>query len=106
MNITKLKTQIEKTINNEWEKLANQYPKFDVEEAFSWIKYWGNGGGQLTTENIIREAIEKSNRETQTLINEIRDHYNYEWGNCLQYFDVVSAMIPECIKKTKILRGK
>jgi hypothetical protein len=106
MNLTELKTQIEKTINNEWEKLANQYSKFDVEEAFSWIKYWGNGGGSFSSETTIKEAISESNGETQRLIEAIKNDLYYEWGNSAHFFEVIAAMIPECIKKTKILRGK
>jgi hypothetical protein len=106
MDITELKTQIEETINNEWEKLANQYQKFDVEEAFSWIKYWGNGGGSLSSETAIKEAIRESNGNTQSLKDAITSDLYYEWGNSAHFFEVIAAMIPECIKKTKILKGK
>ena len=96
MDITELKTQIEKTINNEWEKLANQYQKFDVEEAFSWIKYWGNGGGTLSTETAIKEAISESDGETKALIEAIKNYSYYEWGNAAHFYDVIAAMLPEC----------
>jgi hypothetical protein len=96
MNIKELKTQIEKTIQNEWDKLITDYPKFNINKSYSWIKYWGSGGGSLSTETAIKDAISQSKGETHTLIDAITSDMYYEWGNSAHFYDVISTMIPEC----------
>jgi len=98
MTINDLKKQIEDTVNNEWENLYKQHPKFDVDQAYEWIKYWGNGGGQLSTECVIKQAIEISDGKTLALIESMKNDIYYEWGNCLHCYDVIAAIIKECYK--------
>jgi len=99
MNLEELKLQIEETVNSEWQNLTKKCPKFDVDQAYEWIKYWGYGGGPLSTECVIKQAIEISNGKTQTLVDSVKSDMYYEWGNCLHFYDVISAMITECSKK-------
>ena len=96
MILDQLQHLIQKEIEKAWTEMVKKHPYFDVEEALSWIHYWGGGGGPLSTETVIKDAISESNGKTQALIDAISSDIYYEWGNCFHYFDVISAMILEC----------
>ena len=96
MILEQLKNIIQKESEEAWSEMVNKHPRFDVDEALSWIHYWGNGGGPLSTEIVIKDTISESKGQTQALIDAIKSDLYYEWGNCFHYFDVISAMIPEC----------
>jgi len=96
MILEQVKNIIQKENEEAWTQLVIKHPVFDVNEALTWIRYWGNGGGPLSTETVIKDAITESKGQTQSLIDVIKSDSYYEWGNCFHYFDVISAMLPEC----------
>jgi len=96
MTIKELEHTIHETINNAWGDLYQFYPDFDEKKAYEWIHYWSNGGGFLSTQTTVTEAIEESNQNTRKLIEKITENSYYEIGNALHFYQVIIAMIPEC----------
>lgn len=68
-----------------------------VDKCFSWINYWGNGGGCLSLETWIKDKLEELDEKdsAEEILKYLLDN-SPDYGCDNVYNAVVKTMVEEC----------